>query len=56
MALICVQEQHLHGTPLEEKWEAATEWGYTGIELRAKGDLAFEARLPELRRARATVS
>jgi len=56
MALICVQEQHLHGTTLEEKWEAATEWGYTGIELRAKGDLAFEARLPELRRARATVS
>lgn len=52
MTLICVQEQHLPGTTLEEKWEAATEWGYTGIELRAKGDLALEARLPELRRAR----
>jgi len=49
---VAKQEQYLLCTTLEEKWEAATEWSYTGIELRAQGHLAFEARLPELRRAR----
>lgn len=43
MKLICVQEQHLPGITPEVKWEPATEWGYTGIALRAKGDLPFEA-------------
>lgn len=48
---ICVQEQHLPGNTLEEKWEAATAWGFDGIELRGQGGLALEERLPELRRA-----
>jgi sugar phosphate isomerase/epimerase len=50
-SIITVQEQHLPGTSLEEKFEIALEWGYGGIELRAAGDLRFERRLPELRRA-----
>ncbi|TRW47311.1 sugar phosphate isomerase/epimerase family protein [Georgenia yuyongxinii] len=50
---LCVQEQHLPGATLEEKWAAATAWGYDGIELRARGDGAFAARLPDLRRAAA---
>lgn len=53
MNLITVQEQHLPGDTLEEKFEAAQTWGFDGIELRSKGDLGFAARLPELRRARA---
>ncbi|MFH5821076.1 sugar phosphate isomerase/epimerase family protein [Georgenia sp. AZ-5] len=50
---LCVQEQHLPGATLEEKWETATAWGFTGIELRGAGDLGFARRLPELRRAAA---
>lgn len=50
-SIITVQEQHLPGATLEEKFETALEWGYGGIELRAAGDLGFERRLPELRRA-----
>lgn len=50
---ICVQEQVLPGDSLEAKWEAAVEWGFDGIELRGRGDGAFAARLPELRRAAA---
>ncbi|GHH86764.1 xylose isomerase [Streptomyces sulfonofaciens] len=45
------QEQLLPGTTLQEKWEFAQSAGYDGIELRAKGDLHFQGRLPELRRA-----
>ncbi|MFJ5862598.1 sugar phosphate isomerase/epimerase family protein [Pseudarthrobacter sp. NPDC092439] len=52
MTLITVQEQHLPGISLEEKFEQAVAWGYDGIELRSAGDLQFQARLPELRRAR----
>ena len=52
MTLITVQEQHLPGAGLEEKFEQALAWGFDGIELRSAGDLQFEARLPELRRAR----
>ena len=52
MTLITVQEQHLPGAGLEEKFEQALAWGFDGIELRSVGDLQFEARLPELRRAR----
>jgi sugar phosphate isomerase/epimerase len=52
VTLVTVQEQHLPGETLEQKFETAVAWGFDGIELRAKGDFAFEARLPELRRAR----
>jgi sugar phosphate isomerase/epimerase len=50
---ITVQEQHLPGTSLEEKFDAAQAWGFDGIELRAQGGFAFRDRLPELRRAHA---
>ncbi|ALV40716.1 xylose isomerase [Pseudarthrobacter sulfonivorans] len=52
MTLITVQEQHLPGTSLEEKFDQALSWGFGGIELRSAGGLQFQARLPELRRAR----
>jgi sugar phosphate isomerase/epimerase len=52
MTLITVQEQHLPGHTLEEKFDHALAWGFGGIELRSRGDLQFEARLPELQRAR----
>ncbi|SFQ48498.1 Sugar phosphate isomerase/epimerase [Amycolatopsis arida] len=51
-ALAC-QEQLLPGDTLERKWEFATANGYSAIELRGRGDLAFRDRLPELRRAAA---
>lgn len=51
MTLITVQEQHLPGESLEEKFEHAQAWGFDGIELRSRGELHFESRLPELRRA-----
>jgi sugar phosphate isomerase/epimerase len=51
MKLAC-QEQLIPGRSLEEKFEWALEAGWNGIELRGKSDFAFEARLPELRRAR----
>jgi sugar phosphate isomerase/epimerase len=50
MELSC-QEQLLPGGSLEEKWEFATGAGFAGIELRARGDGHFAARLPELRAA-----
>ncbi|GAA1973323.1 sugar phosphate isomerase/epimerase family protein [Microbacterium pumilum] len=53
MNTVCVQEQVLWGDSLERKWELAQSWGFDGIELRAQGDGAFAARLPELRRAAA---
>ena len=53
MTAILVQEQHLPGDSLEEKWDAARSYGYDGIELRGAGELAFAARLPELLRAAA---
>lgn len=52
MNLITVQEQHLPGDTLEQKFEAALAWGYDGIELRSKGDFHFAGRLPDLKRAR----
>lgn len=52
MNRLCVQEQHLPGDSLEEKFEAAQAYGFDGIELRGKGNLAFAARLGELSRAR----
>jgi len=45
------QEQLLPGETLQEKWEFAQNAGFDGIELRAKGDLHFQSRLPELRKA-----
>src|SRR5918993_1290963 len=50
MRLSC-QEQLLPGDSLEEKWAFATGAGFEGIELRARGDGHFAARLPELRAA-----
>lgn len=47
------QEQLLPGDTLQEKWDFAQRAGFGAIELRGKGDLAFEQRLPELRRAAA---
>jgi sugar phosphate isomerase/epimerase len=52
MNLITVQEQHLPGNSLEEKFDAAVAWGFDGIELRSRGDFHFVSRLPELKRAR----
>jgi sugar phosphate isomerase/epimerase len=52
MIPLTVQEQHLPGSCLEEKFERAVAWGFDGIELRAQGDLGFQNRLSELRRAR----
>lgn len=40
------------GETLQQKWDFARDAGFDGIELRAKGDLHFERRLPELRAAR----
>lgn len=51
MIPVTVQEQHLPGTCLEEKFDTARAWGFDGIELRSTGGFGFEARLPELRRA-----
>ena len=48
MMRLCCQEQHLPGATLEDKFATAVEYGFDGIELRGAGDLAFEARLPEL--------
>jgi sugar phosphate isomerase/epimerase len=50
---LCCQEQHLPGSTLEEKFAAAVDFGFDGIELRGAGHLAFAARLPELKRASA---
>jgi len=50
MKLSC-QEQLLPGASLEEKWAFASGAGFEGIELRARGDGQFAARLPELRAA-----
>ncbi|MDQ3788422.1 MAG: sugar phosphate isomerase/epimerase [Actinomycetota bacterium] len=53
MISVTCQEQMLPGETLTEKWDFATKAGYEAIELRGKGDLALEKRLPELRRAAA---
>jgi sugar phosphate isomerase/epimerase len=45
------QEQLLPGNTVEAKFEAARAAGFDGIELRARGDGHFAARLPELRAA-----
>ena len=48
---LSVQEQYLQGPSMLAKWEHAQRLGFDAIELRGAGDLAFEARLPELRAA-----
>jgi sugar phosphate isomerase/epimerase len=50
MKLSC-QEQLLPGDNLVEKFDFARRAGFAGIELRARGDGQFAARLPELRAA-----
>jgi sugar phosphate isomerase/epimerase len=50
MKLAC-QEQLLPGDDLSAKFDFARSAGFDGIELRAKGDGQFAARLPELRAA-----
>jgi sugar phosphate isomerase/epimerase len=50
---LSIQEQHLRGTTLVEKWEHAQRLGFDAIELRGAGDGRFAARLPELRAAAA---
>jgi sugar phosphate isomerase/epimerase len=45
------QEQLLPGDSLEAKYDFARWAGFEGIELRARGDGQFAARLPELRAA-----
>lgn len=54
MNQLTVQEQHLPGATLEEKFETALAWGFDGIELRSRGDFHFASRLPELKQARAS--
>ncbi len=51
MRLTC-QEQLLPGDTLQEKWDAAVDFGYAGIELRGQGSHRICRRLPELHRAR----
>ncbi|MET9498435.1 sugar phosphate isomerase/epimerase family protein [Streptomyces sp. NPDC006552] len=51
MLKTAAQEQLLPGKTLQEKWEFAQAAGYDAIELRAKGDLHFASRLPELKQA-----
>lgn len=50
LKLAC-QEQLLPGDTLQAKWEFAQAAGYDAIELRGRGDLHFQGRLPELRAA-----
>ncbi len=50
---LSIQEQHLRGATLLEKWEHAQRLGFDAIELRGAGEGRFAARLPELRAAAA---
>ena len=50
MKLAC-QEQLLPGASLQARFNFARRAGFAGIELRARGDGWFAARLPELRAA-----
>jgi len=45
------QEQLLPGASLQARFDFARRAGFAGIELRARGDGRFAARLPELRAA-----
>jgi sugar phosphate isomerase/epimerase len=50
---LSVQEQHLRGATMIEKWQHAQALGFDAIELRGAGEGRFAARLPELREAAA---
>jgi sugar phosphate isomerase/epimerase len=50
---LSVQEQHLLGATLTEKWQHAQRLGFDAIELRGAGGGRFAARLPELQAAAA---
>ncbi|MFI6159991.1 sugar phosphate isomerase/epimerase family protein [Micromonospora sp. PTRAS2] len=50
---LACQEQLLPGDDLIRKHALAAALGFTGIELRGRGEPALARRLPELRRARA---
>jgi sugar phosphate isomerase/epimerase len=50
---LAVQEQYLQGDTMIAKWEHAQRLGFDAIELRGAGDLAFEARLSDLKAAAA---
>jgi sugar phosphate isomerase/epimerase len=50
---LSIQEQHLRGSTLLQKWQHAQRLGFDTIELRGAGDGRFAARLPELRAAAA---
>ena len=49
---LSVQEQMIPGETLEEKFTLAKQLGYDAIELRGRGDFAFEKRLEEFERAK----
>src|SRR4030095_4958624 len=48
---LAVQEQMIPGDNLIEKFEKAVNLGFDAIELRGKGNMAFEKRMEELRAA-----
>ncbi|MFP5284037.1 MAG: sugar phosphate isomerase/epimerase family protein [Actinomycetes bacterium] len=48
---LAVQEQHLRGDSVLQKWEHAQALGFDAIELRGAGEGRFAARLPELHAA-----
>lgn len=50
---LAVQEQHLRGDTLVQKWQHAQQLGFDAIELRGAGEGRFAARLPELTAAAA---
>lgn len=49
--IISVQEQHLRGATVLEKWEHAQALGFDALELRGAGNGRFASRLEELRSA-----
>jgi sugar phosphate isomerase/epimerase len=50
---LSIQEQHLRGATMLDKWQHAQRLGFDAIELRGAGEGRFAARLPELRAAAA---
>jgi len=48
---LAVQEQHLRGASMAEKWDHAQRLGFDALELRGAGEGRFAARRQELRTA-----
>ncbi|MCE3276981.1 MAG: xylose isomerase [Propionibacteriaceae bacterium] len=48
---LSAQEQYLRGDTALQRWEHAQQLGFDALELRAKGEGHFAARLPELKEA-----